>query len=314
LDVIRPRPNSGSYAQFNYRNGQTGLIVSPFDANNDNVLDSRDGRVAYASFGFESVSYEYYVAGNPVSRVHAGPARRDHAQHHLFVPDRYARRHHPLYQRFHAARRCACACCGGRCRRKLSGCGDGSHELSWRVPAGRASAGRYEVYAYRRGFTIQHSAGIFMHGAFRAGTDLLLSPAPSGVVSGKVFAGGDRTTPVEQRAPLADVEVQVRDRNPDGTWFVSRGTSGADGTYNIPGVPFSETIGYQVVATRPTSSTTSRATRSWTRTATRFRSRRTIRASTPTTGPSGAPSSPVTRRSPTSSSARTRRSRTAAFR
>ncbi len=233
LDVVTPIGNA--YTQFNYSNGGSGIITSQFPSG---------GRVAYSSLGFESVGYEWYENNNAIYNL----GRRAEIMHNITCSFRTGV---ITGQILNASQ-------GGSplpdvLVRAVSGIGaeaqaaiataatdtNGNYRLVGLRPD------NYTIYAYRRGFTIQHTAGVTVHGASQSRVNLSTTEAPPGALTGRIFRGGNRNTPAEQRTPLQGIEVQLRAQNLDGTYTVLRAVSGADGSYNVAAIP----IGfYQVIA------------------------------------------------------------------
>lgn len=232
IDVIAPVANA--YAQFNFA-ANSGLITSQFPSG---------GRVAYASFGFETISQEFYEQNSII--CHLG--RRAELMHNITCGFRTG----TIVGRILNASQGgsplsdvlvrAVANLGAEGQPAIATAAtdrDGNYRIVGLKPD------NYVIYAYRRGFTIQHTTDITVHGAYRAQADLSLVEAPPGSLRGRVFRGDGQT-------PLPGIEVQVRSRNPDGTFAVFKQrdpgpTTGPDGSYNITGIP----IGFYTVVANP---------------------------------------------------------------
>lgn len=234
LDVIGVTGNA--YAQFNYTSGNSGIIT--------NTDATTGGRVAFCSLGFESVGYEWYNVsrGNPAVALTSNFGRRAEIMHNITCGFRTG----TLVGRVTLVGN-ASAGVPGVIVRASSRAEDQAAEYTgitdqngdYQIPG--IDPDQYTVYAYKRGFaTIQQTAGNTVHGGTRSAVNLVTTPAPPGVVAGRVFRS-DKTT------PLQGVEVQLRAANADGTIDVLRGTSGTDGSYNIPGVP----VGFYTVIANP---------------------------------------------------------------
>lgn len=244
-DVVAPLPAAyaqpgDAYIQYakNINPAQAGIITSQFPGS--------DGRVAYASYGFDGTSYEWY----DVNGVFYTLGRRAEIMHNIVCSFRTG----------NIIGRVTNASQGGSpltdvlvraVPRYLAGGGGGAEANRAAYTAATNADGSYQIigvkadayiiYAYRRGFTIQRSSATTVHGGdTRTQVDLALIEAPPGNIAGRILRG-DRVT------GIPGIEVQARGATVRGAVDVFRAVSGTDGSYTIAGVP----IGFYTLIANP---------------------------------------------------------------
>ena len=240
LDEVSPI--NGAYTQFNYAKGVPGIIVNNV-ANADGV---RNGRVIYASFGFESLNYLWYTQTVGTPTYFLTLARRAEIMHNIICSSRTGRiRGRVIIERTGqpVAGALIRAIAGGENTRAVGTAvtnTDGVYELQGLKPD------FYTIYAFRLGFSIQNTNGNVTHGGGGVASEANISVTelPPATLAGIVY-NGDKT------ARVAGVEVQVRAPNPDGTINVLRGVSSATGEYTITGIPAQVGVPIYTVVANP---------------------------------------------------------------
>ena len=226
-DVVAPI--AGAVADFNYNTGGAGIITS---------TNTNGGMVAYASFGIESISNDWYTwtpaGGGPVNIATRGQRAKLIANYSMGFRTATITGRLVDEQGSPVADALVRAIAGAE---TAPAAGTAITDAGGFFQIDGIDGGVYGIFGYKPGYYTQHTAGEVVHGTGRRNISLVMkranpgkltsiattAPTPGGVLS------LDRVT------PIANIEVQARRLNPDGKTSVFSAISRDTSDARIPG-------------------------------------------------------------------------------
>jgi hypothetical protein len=243
--VAAPTTAGSSVSAFNH-GGAQGMTVATYG----------QGVAVFASFGYETMSQDWYTYGTNVITT---LGRRSEVMHNIVCALRSGTiigqiidtNGAPVSNALVRATTGADAILANGTAITDS---NGNYQINGLQPD------VYEIYGYKNGYYSQHGTGGSMHGTGRSTVNLALKPANPGSLSGFAVAAaptGNRGGVFQSdgKTPIQGITVQALQQDlTNGLYDIvaASTTSGADGSYSLPSLP----IGNYIIVANPVAQNT----------------------------------------------------------